>query len=64
MTNRGMTGECDSCESVYSVGFTTEIVSNDVPEYCPFCGEKIESITEGRFEEDEEDDIPLDEEWE
>jgi len=54
MTNKAITGECDSCESVYSVGFTTEIVSNDIPEYCPFCGERIEDIVE----ESVEDDLP------
>ena len=37
-----------------------ELVSAEYPEFCPFCGETIEEITE---EIDEDDEIIDDEQW-
>jgi hypothetical protein len=56
MTERTVTGDCLSCESVYEVSFTDELVSEQLPEHCPFCGEVIESISEEYIEDDEQDD--------
>jgi hypothetical protein len=58
MTNKSMTGDCSSCESTYSIEFTGELVSEEFPEYCPFCGETIDELSE---EYAEEDDDPEDE---
>ena len=32
---RQVTGECSSCESHYTIAFVEEIVSEELPEYCP-----------------------------
>ena len=61
MTNKILTGECLSCESTYGVEYMEELVSAEYPEFCPFCGETIESITEEVDEED--DEIIDDEQW-
>jgi hypothetical protein len=57
---RQVTGECSSCESHYTIAFVEEIVSAELPEYCPFCGETIEEITEDYIEDD---DFNENEEW-
>ena len=51
-----VTGECLSCESSYEVAYVEQLVSTELPEYCPFCGEPIEDITEDYIEEEDEDD--------
>ena len=56
MTNKVLTGECSNCESTYTVEFMEEMVSQDLPEHCPFCGEIIEELSED-YIEDEEDDM-------
>ena len=58
---RQITGECNNCESHYSVAYVDEIVSEELPEYCPFCGSEIEEITE-EFAEEEDDDSDT-EDW-
>lgn len=55
MTNKSLSGECLSCESTYSVSFMEEMVSQDLPEHCPFCGEQIEELSEDYIEDDEDD---------
>jgi hypothetical protein len=60
MTNKSLSGECLSCESTYSVAYMEEMVSQDLPEHCPFCGEQIEELSEDYV--DEEDDLD-DGEW-
>jgi hypothetical protein len=42
MTTRTITAECDSCESSFEVFYMEELTSEDLPEFCPFCGEHIE----------------------
>jgi hypothetical protein len=54
MTNKSMTGDCSSCESTYSIEFTEELVSEEFPEYCPFCGETIDELSEEYVEEDDD----------
>jgi len=56
MTNKVLTGECSNCESTYTVEFMEEMVSQELPEHCPFCGEIIEELSED-YIEDEEDDM-------
>jgi len=52
---RQITGECNNCESHYNVVYVEEIVSEELPEYCPFCGSEIEEITEEYVEEEDPD---------
>ena len=54
MTNKSLSGDCANCESTYSIQFMSEMVSQELPEHCPFCGSEIEELTE-EFVEDEED---------
>ena len=61
MTQKQLTGECLSCESSYSIGFMEELVSQDLPEHCPFCGSEIEELTE-EYTEEEDDDLDT-EDW-
>jgi predicted nucleic acid-binding Zn-ribbon protein len=56
MTQKQLTGECSSCESTYSIAFMEELVSQELPEHCPFCGEIIEELQEEYIEEDDEMD--------
>jgi predicted nucleic acid-binding Zn-ribbon protein len=61
MSHRAVTGSCDSCESSFTISFEEAFVSEDDPEFCPFCGEVIEELTEEYIEdEDSEDD---DDKW-
>ena len=56
-----VTGECHSCESSYDIQYMEELTSEDYPQFCPFCGESIDELTESDYIEDEDD---LDnEEW-
>jgi hypothetical protein len=57
-----ITGECLNCESSYEVAYVEQLVSSELPEHCPFCGEKIEEITEDYIEDDDLDDDDL--KWE
>ena len=56
-----VTGECLNCESSYEVAYVEQLVSQPLPEHCPFCGEIIEDITEDYIDEDDDDD---DTKWE
>lgn len=57
-----ITGECLNCESSYEVAYVEQLVSQPLPEHCPFCGEVIEDITEDYIEDDDldEDDLKWD----
>jgi transcription initiation factor IIE alpha subunit len=59
---KSVTGECSSCESTYQIEYEEELVSEEYPEVCPFCGEQIEEITESQYIEDDDSDID-DDEW-
>ena len=56
MTSRTITAECSSCESSYDLIFIDELVSEEFPEHCPFCGELIDSLSEETTDEDEDDE--------
>ena len=58
-----VTGECLNCESSYEVAFVEQLVSQELPEHCPFCGEIIEDITEEYIDEDEQDLTDDDLKW-
>jgi NAD-dependent SIR2 family protein deacetylase len=60
MTQKIMSGDCSSCESTYSIEYMEEMVSQELPEHCPFCGEIIQELSEDYIDEDDELD---DEEW-
>jgi hypothetical protein len=60
MTEKSLSGDCLSCESTYSIQFIEELVSEELPEYCPFCGEIIEELSEDYIEDDDSED---DEKW-
>ena len=55
MTQKQLTGECSSCESTYSISYMEEMVSQDLPEHCPFCGEQIEELSEDYIGDDDDD---------
>ena len=59
-----VTGECLNCESSYEVAYVEQLVSQPLPEHCPFCGEIIEDITEDYIDEDEQDLTDDDLRWE
>jgi hypothetical protein len=60
MTQKQLAAECENCESSYSIAFVEEFVSQELPEHCPFCGERIEELSEDYV--DEEDDLN-EEDW-
>ena len=57
-----VTGECLNCESSYEVAYVEQLVSQELPEHCPFCGEIIEDIQEEYIEDDDITDDDL--KWE
>ena len=59
--NRTVNGECNNCESSYAVEFVEELVSQEYPEHCPFCGEQIDELSESYIEDD--DDLDDDDKW-
>lgn len=64
MADRLITAECENCESSFEMSYTEEFVSSDEPNFCPFCGETIENLSESDeyADESDEDDDSL-EEW-
>ena len=56
MKDKQVSAECTNCDSSFAIGYVEEFVSNELPEYCPFCGEQIEDIQE-EYIEDEDDDL-------
>lgn len=60
MTEKTVECNCSSCESSYHIIYTEEMVSQELPEHCAFCGEIIDEITEEYIEDDDSED---DEEW-
>jgi len=41
-----VSGDCANCESTYNVEYMETMVSQELPEHCPFCGEVIEELSE------------------
>jgi len=62
MTNKVISGECLECESTYSVEFVEQLVSQSLPEFCPFCGDPIEDLSEEYIEDEDLDEDDL--KWE
>ena len=60
MNEKLVTGECENCDSTFELNYAEELVSDETPNFCPFCGERIEDIQEEYIEEDELDE---NEEW-
>jgi hypothetical protein len=56
MGTKTITAECTNCESSYDMIYMEELVSEEYPEFCPFCGETIESLSEEEDYIDEDDD--------
>jgi len=56
MTSRTVHVDCKECESDFIIDYDEEVVSKDVPEVCPFCGEPIESVED--LNEDDDEDMP------
>ena len=54
MNQKSITADCQNCESTFGVDYMEELVSQDYPEYCPFCGEAIEDIQESYIEDEDE----------
>ena len=61
MTTRTITAECSNCESSYDVIFMEQLVSDELPEFCPFCGEPIDTLSEEEYIED--DELNENDEW-
>ena len=55
-------GECLNCESSFEVAYVEQLVSTELPEHCPFCGEVIEDIQEEYIEDEDITDDDL--KWE
>lgn len=60
MTPKTVTGDCEDCESSFHIQYMQELVSDEYPEFCPFCGEKIDELSEEYIEDDDDSD---NEEW-
>ena len=39
-----ITIDCEGCDSVFTLEFKEDKVTQEYPEYCPFCGEIIEEL--------------------
>jgi hypothetical protein len=57
MSDKIITADCNNCESTFEIAYEVELVSDELPSFCPFCGEAIEDITEQVYEEEDEDDV-------
>lgn len=55
MPDKILTGDCTSCESIYTMSFSTEMTADDEPTYCPFCGEIIENYIDDEIEDEDDD---------
>jgi len=62
MKNKVVTGDCLLCESTYAVEYVEELTSEEMPVFCPFCGEPIEELSEEYIEDDDFDEKET--EWE
>ena len=60
--NKSVTGECLNCESSFDVTYREEFVSEEYPQFCPFCGEAIDELSEEYIEDDDLDEDDL--KWE
>jgi NAD-dependent SIR2 family protein deacetylase len=56
MKDKLITADCINCESTYEVAYVEEMVSNETPSFCPFCGERVEDIQEEYIDPDEQNE--------
>ena len=49
-----ITIDCEGCDSVFTLEFKEDKVTQEYPEYCPFCGEIIEELSEDYIEDDDD----------
>ena len=56
MSEKLVKAECIQCESSYEVAYVEEIVSDELPTFCPFCGERVEDIQEEYIDPDEQNE--------
>ena len=61
MSERAVNAGCSECESAFYIQYNEMLASTDLPQYCPFCGEYIDEISEDYIEDDE--DVLDDETW-
>ena len=54
MTQKSITADCSNCESTFGVDYVEELVSEEYPEFCPFCGEQIQEVQESYIEDEDE----------
>jgi hypothetical protein len=62
MTDKLVSGECENCESTFELAYTEELVSDETPTFCPFCGDQIVNFEEEYIDDDDELDED-NEEW-
>jgi hypothetical protein len=55
MSEKHVDAECSNCESTFHVAYIEEMVSQDLPEHCPFCGDRIEDVSESYIEDDSDE---------
>jgi hypothetical protein len=60
MNERHISGECSNCESSFDISYVQQFVSQEMPQFCPFCGTEIDDIQEHYIEDDGDSD---DDEW-
>ena len=60
MSGKVISGDCNSCESSFDIAYEEMLVSQELPEHCPFCGEPIEDVREEYIEDIDDLD---NEEW-
>lgn len=57
---KSITAECHNCESSYEVNYVEELTSEEYPQFCPFCGEPVDELSESEYIEDD-DNLDIDE---
>ena len=60
MPEKSTIAECENCESTFEVAFEEDYVSDETPSFCPFCGERIEVLSEEYIDDE---DLDENEEW-
>lgn len=56
MSEKTVSVECENCESTFEINYMEELVSDELPMFCPFCGEKTDNVNEEYIDDDELND--------
>lgn len=56
MKEKLIKADCIGCESTFELAYIEELVSSEVPSFCPFCGERVEDIQEEYIDPDEQNE--------